>query len=476
MHEIKTGSTCKVVMRKATPMEMFSYGAGNLSFSIALQLMIAYLVFYGTAVLHIPGSWVGLMAAIGVIWDAVTDPVMGHISDFTTFKKWGRRHAYLIWGCIGTAVFNVLCWQVSPALPAEAKFVWLLVCVLLIRTFMTIYAVPYNALAAELTEDYNQRSTVQSYKTIYFILGMVLPTVLGMSVFFKATPQFPVGQLNPAAYRLMGIWGSAFCLAFGLPCAFLTRKYATFYRQKKIRFSLKAVAVSLLSALKDNNFRPIALGYLLVNFASAWVGSVGMHMFTYSLGMSSGKIAVCMGALFGMAILAQPLWLAAAARFDKRRALLGAVATGIAGALAMTAAMGFARIQLVQAWYYMVPIMMLVGVGVGGMLTLPSSMVADTIVMRQYKTGVRSEGMYFGALTLSYKLSQSVSMLILGLLLDAIRFSPMLPVQSTFTLEALGLILPIGCLVAFSLGFAAYARYKLTKPMVDEAQAAIDLL
>jgi Na+/melibiose symporter-like transporter len=65
-------------------------------------------------------------------------------------------------------------------------------------------------------------------------------------------------------------------------------------------------------------------------------------------------------------------------------------------------------------------------------------------------------------------------MLILGLLLEAIRFNANLPAQSLFTVRALGLILPIGCLIAFVCAYAAYARYPLTKPMVDEAQEAID--
>ena len=460
--------------RKATAFEMIGYGAGNMGFGIVLQLMVAYLVFYGTAVLRIPGSLVGLLASIGVIWDAVTDPVMGHISDNTTFKKWGRRHAYMLWGAIGIVVINVFLWRAPLEFSSFGKFLYLLVAVLLLRTFATIYSVPYNALAAEMTEDYNQRSTVQSYKTIFFVLGLILPTVLGLSVFFKPTEQFEAGQFNPEAYSLMGIWGSVFVLLLSLPCVFITRKYATFAKAPTARFSLKAVALSFWDAIKDANFGPIALGYLLVNFASAWVGGVGMHMFTYSLGMKSGQIALCMGAMFGTAILAQPLWLAVAARLDKRRALLRAMVLGIVGAVIMAFAMAFARLWLMEAWYAMIPVMAVLGAGVGGMLTLPNSMVTDAIVMRQYRTGIRAEGMYFGALTLSYKLSQSLSMLILGLLLEAIRFNANLPAQSLFTVQALGLILPVGCLIAFVCAYAAYARYPLTKPMVDEAQEAID--
>jgi Na+/melibiose symporter-like transporter len=90
--------TTKVTNRNIPIIDKVGYGVGNLSIGIAMQVVGTYLVFFSTVILGIPGYLVGLAVSISIFWDAITDPLMGYLSDITKSKIFGRRHLYLIIG------------------------------------------------------------------------------------------------------------------------------------------------------------------------------------------------------------------------------------------------------------------------------------------------------------------------------------------------------------------------------------------
>ena len=95
-------------------------------------------------------------------------------------KFWGRRLGYLFFGTIGMVVFNVLLWSVPNFISEIGKFFWLLIVLLSLETANTCFATPYVALGIDIAPGYNEQSTLQGYKTVFFILGMVLPSALMM--------------------------------------------------------------------------------------------------------------------------------------------------------------------------------------------------------------------------------------------------------------------------------------------------------
>ncbi len=449
------------------------YGVGNLSFGVVLQLLTSYLMFYATNILHIPGRWVGLAASIGVIWDAISDPIMGHITDNFASSRFGRRHLFMLAGAVGATAMNMLLWTIDPALSTVLKFLILASILLLIRTFMTLYAVPYNALGAELTNDYYERTSVQGYKTAFFVLGMVFPTVGGTLIFFRPTAAYPDGQFNPDAYLYMALVGSLIMLGTGIYGVVSTWKYRTFAKATQSRFRPKRMFLSFAVALRNKNFRFVALGYLLVNFASAWVGALALHTFTFALHYANSQMAMVLGAMFGCAVLSQPIWVMLSKKLDKKPALLIAVGCGVFGSLIMLFMVLFALDYMRASWASMLPMIALIGFGVGGMLSLPPSMVSDIADLQYAKSGRRMEGLLFGTFTLCYKISQSISVLLLGILLDVIRFNSELAVQTPATILWLGLLLPLGCLFGFGTAMWAYSRYSLTFEALSAAHEKI---
>ena len=456
---------------KISKLTKIGYGAGNLGFGIVFQCLAAYLLFYSTAVLGIRGRHIGTIMAIGVFWDAVTDPLMGYISDITHFKKWGRRHLYLLVGTISIAVFNALLWNINPDFPISIKLIFILIFFLLLKTALTVYGTPYTALGAELSDDYDERTSIQSYKTLAFLLGLALPMVVGLLLFFKSTPEYPIGQLNPRGYSMMGIATSLLMVITGLICFFST--YALRLNKsaesliKRRREGKRKLA--FLEALENKYFLYVFMGYLFINVSSALIGSIGLHVFTYTFDLNSNQIALVMGFFFLGSIVSLPYWLDRSKKYDKRPIMMTCIKISAIASFVFLVAV-FTRIVVIRLNFILWPIVFALGFGSGGLFMLPPSMIADTIDYEEQEKGFRSEGIYFGALTFGYKIIQSLVLFVVGVLLDLIKFDSGLSSQTTYTSIMLGIILCLGSLFAFFAGYMFLKKYTLTKDIIEKIQ------
>ncbi|MDD5016560.1 MAG: MFS transporter [Eubacteriales bacterium] len=450
--------------------EKLGYGIGALSYGIPFQLLSGCFVFYSTAVLHISGTLAGTILSLSIIWDALTDPVMGYVSDHTNKNiLFGRRLFYVLIGAIGIAVSNYFLWSIDASLPNVEKAVLLGVLLLLVKTFSTVLTTPYLALGAELSSDYIERTSVQSFRTAFFFLGFMFPTVVGMGIFFRSTPVYQNGQLNPAAYSGLGMTASLIILVSAAICIFLTYKKGRIpTASKKQKSPFINLFRETADALKCGDFRNVSLSLLFINMAMGIVGAVGMHVFTYTFGFSSGQIAVVFGALFVMALAGQPVWVAVVKKFEKRDILNACLYINIAISLL------FVLCVTVNSWiadHYLavLPLSMLIGISMGGSIALPYAMISDTIDKDAYFTGTRKEGVFYGCATFMYKVSQALSVLFVGALLDIIGFdSDLMQTRSVYL--KLGMILPVGFLVCFTLALFFAKKYTLDRESVAKYQ------
>ncbi len=468
----------KLNKRQIPLYDKIGYGIGNLSYGIIFQMIGTYLVFYSTAVLGIPGSLVGMAVSISVFWDAISDPLMGYFSDITNLKRFGRRHIYILIGSIAMAIFNILLWAINPEWSGLVKFIWVFIDLIFIKSCITIYSTPYTALGAELTNDYNERTSIQSTKTVFFLLGLMFATVAGMFLFFNPTPAYPIGQLNPAAYRNMGITSSIMAIVFGMICFFTTKKYIPFLPtsiNKNIEINgIKSLIKSFTVALKNEYYKYIVFGYLFTNTSSALISSLGLHVFTYTFGLDNSDIAIVFGVQFAISILSQPIWLIISKKIDKKPTMIvGLLISAFASVI-------FIGLVLIKSYVYgnfiyMIPFVVIIGFGTGGLFSLPFSMVADTIDVEELSTGIRSEGIYYGCLTLAYKLSQSITIFLLGILLDIVKFDSNADTQSEFTVVTLGFTIALGSLIGFGAAIWNYYKYTLNKDKILDIQDKIQM-
>lgn len=450
------------------------YGIGSLSYGIPFQLVSSLFVFFSTEVLGLSGVLTGGLVFISTIWDAVTDPIMGYISDHTNKKiLLGRRLFYVLIGSIGLALCSLLLWQVDASLPYLTKAAMLGLLLILLKTFSTVYTTPYMALGAELSKDYNERTAVQSFRTAFFFLGFMFPTIIGMAVFFRPTPEYANGQLNPQSYVSLSLVTSIITLVSAGICIALTfRKQAAYSVPKVKRNPLKGIFKETAEALKCNDFRNVSLSLLFINMAMGIVGSVGMHVFTYTFCFNNRQIAIVFGELFVMALIAQPFWLFISNKFEKKTALKACLIINICVSFLFVAAV-IANAWVADHFLVVLPLSMLMGLSMGGSVALPYSMITDTIDKDAHYSGTRKEGVFYGCATFMFKLSQSLSAIFVGSLLDIIHFDSKI-VQTSAVYLKLGMILPIGFFVCFILALIFINKYTLNREIVAKYQTDIN--
>ena len=189
------------------------YGFGGLSYSVIGQTISNFFMFFATSVLGLSGTLVGITIGISTIWDGLSDTIIGYFSDNHKGKFLGKRNGYMLVATIGMTIFNIALWSVPNSLSVGLKFVWIVISLLLLETFNTMFATPYNALGNELAESYHDRTKINAFSTVFYLIGIIIPSVL-LVVFLPSTEEYPIGQLNPKGYVSIAVVTSVICLIF----------------------------------------------------------------------------------------------------------------------------------------------------------------------------------------------------------------------------------------------------------------------
>lgn len=458
----------------------FCYGIGGLGYSSMSQTLNSFIMFFATAVMCITGSLVGIAIAISSLWDGVSDPLVGYLSDNTRNKFFGKRLGFMFFGIFVIAFLNICIWSMPASLPEIGKFLWLLIGMLAIETANTCYGTPFSALAIDIAPDYNEQSKVQSFKTVFNIIGMILPSIL--MYFFMSSISIGVQQeYTQEGYIKIACINSALLIIFGLimifSCLHHVHKYNVYSMQtQKEKFDFGKLMAGYFSVLKKKDFRMVILGYSFATIASAFLTSVGMHLFTYCYHFSSAQISMVLIALFGGAIVSQPLWVYISKRMDKKRALIISLSTIVFGIFLTVITFLFREFISTQTMFFIaLPCLILCGIGAGAMYSLPFSMYADCVTLEIFKTGQNNAGAYTGYFTFTYNLANSIALLIIGFMLDLIKFDSTMPVQAMSVQNGLGLIVFFGCTIFLSLAIMMFSKFSIKRSDVLKIQMALDM-
>ena len=444
------------------------YGMGTLGYGLISQTMTSFIMFFGNAVMGVPGTLMGMAVSISVLWDAITDPIVGYFSDHTKSAIFGRRHGYILFGTFVMAILNILLWNV-PDLAPFAKFIWFLVLLLALETANTLFYTPFSALAVELSGDYYERTIIQSISTVFFLIGLIVPTVL-MAALQTPTEAYPDGVMNPESYGNMAYICSSLALVCGSVCFFgtyshLPRLMAKAQMEvKPPKKPLRSMLKDFFDEIKDVNYRSVILGYASSLMAAAFLTSVGVHVFKFTFRLPTMKMYLLLGSLFVMTIFSQPFWLFVAKKLDKKRALLSGIGMTIVGVLMISFVLiiksNLGENGLVTALF---PGVLVTGFGTGAMYTMPTSMMGDAIAYEKAKNGIEKTATLSGFMTFGYKISQAGALLVIGVMLDIIGFNSNNPVQTPAVEIGLALILIFGVLISLTLGAIFYRGYRLKK-------------
>ena len=381
-----------------------AYGMGQLGEGFKNSSFETFLFFYYNQVLGLSGTLAGLATAIALVFDAVIDPMIGSLSDAHKGRL-GRRHSFMYAAALpfGVAFYYLF---VPPAGLGEwGLFFWLTFTAIAVRATMSAYLVPHNALGAELTDDYHDRTSIVGYRTVFGVLGSFATTVLGLFYFLRATPEYPVGQLNPHAYPPYALFFSIAAVAAVLICALGTHSRIPMLlapRHVHERFSLRRLATELRDALASPSFRSLFVGVLVFFVMRGVQVELGLHVSTHFWELTTAQIGIV--ATIGVAgiVIGVPFWALASRRLDKKPTFLwGTFVFSIFAMLPLLLKLTGHWPSKEQTGLYLGLLSacgFLAAFGGGAGLVAAGSMMADLVDEHEFETGRRQEGIFFGAL------------------------------------------------------------------------------
>jgi len=457
-----------------------SYGVGQVAEGLKNGALSYFLLFYYSQVLGMSPGWAGAAVGASVIIDAFTDPMAGSLSD-NWRSPLGRRHPFMYASAVPLAVTFYLLFHplVSGDLPL---LIWLIVFTNLARTAMTLYHVPHIALGAEMTDDYDERSSVVSFRTFMSSLGYLLAIFIGFGIFFRGTDEFTNGQLNAAAYPPMALTVSALMVVTILWSALGTRHLIPFLPKAAEGAPLRPwaaivrMAQDVALAVRSRSFRWLFLGVLILFVIIGVDGALNIYMYTYFWELSGAEITL-LAPMYWLGVMAGTLFSPWLQRWFGKKPLL----------LFGTASWAFWQMLPVVlrllGWfpdndaYLLVPLLAVMRV-VQGVCTVQSnvaygSMMADVIDEHEFNTGKRQEGIFFAASSFSAKAPVGFGTIIAGFGLELINWPTGAHIRTAADVPA-ETIAHLGILFGpFVAGFGlvcvwCYTHYDLTRERHDE--------
>jgi glycoside/pentoside/hexuronide:cation symporter, GPH family len=449
-------STEAVDTREKLPfITKLAYGSGDLGTAITAALRGFFLLFFFTNVARLTPGDAALILLVGRIWDAVNDPIVGWLSD-RTVTRWGRRRPWLLIGAVPFGLFFFMLWYVPPFSDTGKLFYYIVISILL-DTFYTIINVPYTALTPELTHDYDERTSLNSFRFAFSVGGALLSAVLH-PIIVNSFDDLRTGYL---------ISGLVWAIVSTIPC-FIVFAYTRERPESMQAPSEEAIPFfeQLRIAFANGPYRFVISLYLSSWLALQIVQTVLIYYLTYYLAVPEW-IPGTLLAIQASSFIFIFVWSWLSRRLDKRLVYI----IGASIWLVVQIALYFVRPD--QA-YLIFPLGVIAGGGVAVAYLIPWAMMPDVIELDELKTRRRREGVFYGFMVLLQKAGIAIGIFAVGRALGAAGYlvptdAMPNPVQPAAALQAIRLFMgPVPALIL--LGSLAIAYFY---PITRERHARI---
>lgn len=453
---MKSNSADSVVASSSTKLPLglkLGYGLGDIGCNIFIVTTGMFLLFFLTDVLGIEPALAGLALLIPKLWDVISDPIMGGISDITR-SRLGRRRPYLLYSSIpfGIAFFILFLAPHHDTETARAVHVGLLFA--LGCTVFTIYNVPYSSMVAEMTDDYNERMSVTSFRMIGSSIGVLLAGGLAMAV-------VAMGGGGESGFRLLGLVFGVMIAVFCLAGAWGTRKARflevvdqkpDFLKQVKIAFANRPFKVLMLMYL----FQSIAIGVLMAG---------QIYYVKYVMKMPESYVGLISGVLFITAIVFIPFWVRMGVKFGK----IKAYSAGLAILTLMLLSLFFTEPSQPVVFFLQ---MFVLGIGFSSFQLFPFSMLPDTIEFDEMKSGMRREGVFSGVWACGQKSAYAIGPAIIGLTLSLSGYV-INGEQPESVATGIRIVFCVFTALMLLISLIPFRRYELTEERFEEIKKVI---
>lgn len=449
------------------------YGTGSVASGIKDTAFNVFLLFFYTQVAGLSGVLAGVAIFIALLLDAVSDPLVGYWSD--RFKSaWGRRHPFIYFAAIPMGVSFYFLFNPPGDGNQQFLFAWMLVFAILVRFFMTFYAVPSSALIAEMTSNYDERTTLSGYRVFLGWVGGLTFATIGYIVFFAPSEAFEDGRLDPSAYQDFALLGASVIVIAIFLCAVGTHHLIPRLKEAAGQAAESEGLRKDFSNMLQNRPFMILVGIILVSAtAFGFTEVIGLYMYTYFWGLSTTDLAgLTLVAFLGtLAAFILAPWLSK--RFDK-----GPIAA-FAMIILMLTYPAFIGLRFLGVLPENGDPNLLLVLGASAVINVFAavtisilfvSMIADTIDQNELATGQRQEAIYTSAYTFSLKATSGLGGLTAGIALQLIQFPQNVETAevSQATLNTLGLTVAAVIVVFWFFAFLILRAYPLTRQVHAE--------
>lgn len=437
---------------KLSRRKKLGFGIADLGGNLFFTAMGFWTLNYLTDTVALSAAAAGFAIMIGKLWDAVTDPMMGYISDRTKTKM-GRRRPYILFGSIP---LGLCMWYffTNPHIQNQTSLtLWAVLALCALNTAYTVVNIPYSSLTPELTQDYHEQTSLNSYRFGSAVIG----TITGAAIVLPIVNAFPTKtQGFSRAGLIMGLIMTITALI-------------TF-------FSVKEPPINKDSVPKDGFFKTYSVVFsnkpyiiLIITYAMNIIAlnflqGILVYYFKYVFNAEeSTTLAMVMLLLVSMVFI--PISVPLSKKIGKRLTYQIGLGTIAVGSLLISIFGQKFGINFVYA------MMIVNGIGVGLAFVAPWAMVPDAIEWDAYKTGIRREGVYYGMWTFFSKCGQAISIAITGLILSSSGYVAD-AIQSLTTINAIRLIVGPIPFVIFGIGVYVISRYPITEAFYKDMKQA----
>jgi GPH family glycoside/pentoside/hexuronide:cation symporter len=451
-----------------------AYGVGmlgNQMFPAALGVFMVVLV----KGLGFPPLLWGLLFFLPRILDAITDPIMGFITD-NTRSRWGRRRPYIFLGAILTGLSYIVMWQLYEHNSLAFNFTYFLAMSLVFYVGLTIFATPYVAMGYELSRDFHERTRLMAVAQFigqwaWVIVPWFWPLLYNPDLYESAA----------AGVRSLGVWVGLGCMALALvPAIFVRSKPTTDadnlqdLSRKNMGENLRVFFKGFGETFRSVPFRKLCMATFLVFGSFQTVAAFSFFIIVYYLFNGDAGVAGSWPAWFGTisalctTFLVIPIITFVSQRIGKKNTFLFAQAVSIVG--------------YVLFWWFFQPdnpMMMLVPLplfafGIGGLFTLMTSMTADVCDLDELNTGARREGTFGAIYWWMVKFGMAFAGGISGLIMSLTGFVADAPAQAEGVMTGMRLAYSLVPITGALLAIWVMRNYDVTEERAHEIRAELE--
>ena len=411
--------------RKLSVRTKVLFASGALQEAVVTAGGIATVLFYNQLLGVSPGL-VGTAFLIASAFDALSDPLIGAFTD--RFRsKWGRRHPFMFASALPIGFSFYFLYQPADDLTEIGYFVWLCFFLILLRLSQTLYLIPHDALGAELTDDYEERTSIFGYNYVATSALSLIVVGIFYAVIFPSNPEFDNGLLNPAGYFVLAAVGSVTIVFSVLTCTLGTVEQIPYLHNVELgnKFSFANYITQLKALIKNISYISACLSLLTIYSGLGIISVVSTYAYVYVYELSTEGMVWASVAKSPGILIALPLLAYLSRRMEKKTIL-------IVSTLATCALVSLPHnLKMVDLFPSNDSVFLLFALFVPLLLAymvfpvsaiIIDSQLADVADEHELRTGERSEGVIFSVRSFGIKTTQGVGGFLAGFGLEFIGF------------------------------------------------------